>query len=34
MHHLRHAEALQNALKLPYVEKLLHDYPLKNIMLK
>jgi tyrosine-protein phosphatase YwqE len=34
MHHLRHAEALQNALKMPYVEKLLHDYPLKNIMLK
>jgi protein-tyrosine phosphatase len=34
MHHLKHAQALQNALKLPYVERLLTDYPLKNIMLK
>jgi protein-tyrosine phosphatase len=34
MHHLRHAEALKNALRMPYVEKLLFDYPLKNIMLK
>ena len=34
MHHLRHAEALKEALKMPYVEKLLFDYPLKNIMLK
>jgi tyrosine-protein phosphatase YwqE len=34
MHHLRHAEALKNALQMPYVEKLLFDYPLKNIMLK
>jgi protein-tyrosine phosphatase len=34
MHHLRHAQAFKNALKLPYVERLLKDYPLKNIMLK
>jgi protein-tyrosine phosphatase len=34
MHHLRHAEALQGALKMPYLEKLMFDYPLKNIMLK
>jgi protein-tyrosine phosphatase len=34
MHHLRHAEALRNALKLPYVERLMSDYPLKNIMLR
>jgi tyrosine-protein phosphatase YwqE len=34
MHHLRHAQALRDALRLPYVERLLHDYPLKNIMLK
>ena len=34
MHHLRHAEALKEALKMPYVEKLLFDYPLKNIMLR
>jgi protein-tyrosine phosphatase len=34
MHHLRHAEALKHALRMPYVEKLLFDYPLKNIMLK
>jgi protein-tyrosine phosphatase len=34
MHHLRHAEALRYALKTPYVEKLLFDYPLKNIMLR
>lgn len=34
MHHLRHAEAFQNALKMPYLEKLLFDYPLKNIMLR
>lgn len=35
MHHLKHADALENALRTPYLEKLLlHDYPLKNIMLK
>jgi len=34
MHHLRHAQAFRDALRLPYVERLLHDYPLKNIMLK
>ena len=34
MHHPRHAEAFQNALKTPYVHRLLTDYPLKNIMLK
>jgi len=34
MHHLRHAEAFKNALRMPYVEKLLFDYPLKNVLLK
>lgn len=34
MHHLRHAQAFKSALRLPYVERLLKDYPLKNIMLK
>jgi tyrosine-protein phosphatase YwqE len=34
MHHLRHAEALKNALKMPYLAKIMFDYPLKNIMLK
>ncbi|BAU52373.1 tyrosine-protein phosphatase [Mucilaginibacter gotjawali] len=34
MHHLRHAEALKQALKMPYLEKIMIDYPLKNIMLK
>jgi len=34
MHHLRHAEAFKAALRMPYVERLLFDYPLKNIMLK
>jgi tyrosine-protein phosphatase YwqE len=33
MHHPRHAEALEAALKLPYLEKLLVDYPLKNPLL-
>ncbi|HEY8930127.1 MAG TPA: CpsB/CapC family capsule biosynthesis tyrosine phosphatase [Mucilaginibacter sp.] len=33
MHHPRHAEAFQNALRMPYVERLLTDYPLKNPML-
>jgi protein-tyrosine phosphatase len=34
MHHVRHAAAFKNALTMPYVEKLLKDYPLKNILLK
>jgi protein-tyrosine phosphatase len=34
MHHLRHAGAFKDALKTSYLEKLLFDYPLKNIMLK
>ncbi|MDB5143156.1 MAG: ywqE [Mucilaginibacter sp.] len=34
MHHLRHAQAFKDALKTPYLQRLLHDYPLKNIMLK
>jgi tyrosine-protein phosphatase YwqE len=34
MHHLRHADALKDALRLPYIEKLLFDYQLKNILLK
>jgi len=34
MHNVRHAEALERALQTTYIEKLLVDYPLKNIMLK
>jgi tyrosine-protein phosphatase YwqE len=34
MHNLRHAAALQDALNMPYIEKLLVNYPLKNVMLK
>ncbi|HVW96393.1 MAG TPA: CpsB/CapC family capsule biosynthesis tyrosine phosphatase [Mucilaginibacter sp.] len=34
MHHPRHAEAFRHALRMPYVEKLLSDYPLKNSLLK
>ncbi len=34
MHHPRHAEALKGALRMPYLEKLLFDYPLKNTLLK
>jgi len=34
MHHLRHADALRDALRTPYVERLLFDYQLKNILLK
>jgi protein-tyrosine phosphatase len=34
MHHLRHADALKGALRLPYLEKVLFDYPLKNILLR
>lgn len=33
MHHPRHAEALLNSLKIPHVQKLLNDYPLKNNLL-
>jgi protein-tyrosine phosphatase len=33
MHHPRHAAAFENTLKMPYLEKLLFDYPLKNVML-
>jgi len=34
MHHPRHAEALKETLKMPYLEKVMFDYPLKNIMLR
>jgi tyrosine-protein phosphatase YwqE len=34
MHHVRHAQAFKDALKNPYLLRLLHNYPLKNIMLK
>ena len=34
MHHLKHAQALQNALNTPYLEKVLFEHPLKNILLK
>ncbi|MDO3644584.1 tyrosine-protein phosphatase [Mucilaginibacter sp. L3T2-6] len=34
MHHPRHAEAFKKALRMPYLEKLLFDYPLKNTLLK
>jgi protein-tyrosine phosphatase len=34
MHHPRHAEAFKNALRTPYLEKLLFDYPLKNSLLR
>jgi protein-tyrosine phosphatase len=33
MHHPRHAAAFEDALTMPYLEKLLFDYPLKNVML-
>ncbi|MFD0794304.1 tyrosine-protein phosphatase [Mucilaginibacter litoreus] len=33
MHHPRHASAFEKALQMPYLEKLLFDYPLKNKML-
>jgi len=33
MHHLRHAEALKDALRTTYIEKVMFDYPLKNRML-
>jgi protein-tyrosine phosphatase len=33
MHHPRHAAAFESTLTAPYLEKLLFDYPLKNIML-
>ncbi len=34
MHHPKHAEALKAALATSHVQKLLTDYPLKNILLK
>lgn len=34
MHHPKHAEALKAALTTSHVQKLLTNYPLKNIMLK
>ena len=34
MHHLRHAEAFKDALRMPYIEKVMFDYPLRNIMLR
>lgn len=34
MHHTRHADAFKEALHMPYLEKLLFEYPLKNILLK
>jgi protein-tyrosine phosphatase len=34
MHHLKHAEAFRDALRMPYLEKVLFDYPLKNILLR
>lgn len=33
MHHPRHAAAFHQALKMPYLEKLMIDYPLKNTLL-
>jgi protein-tyrosine phosphatase len=33
MHHPRHAAAFKDALRTTYIEKVLFDYPLKNIML-
>ncbi|MFA6248261.1 MAG: CpsB/CapC family capsule biosynthesis tyrosine phosphatase [Mucilaginibacter sp.] len=33
MHHPRHAAAFESTLAMPYLEKLLFDYPLKNVML-
>lgn len=33
MHHLRHADAFKTALRMPYMENLLFDYPLKNSLL-
>jgi protein-tyrosine phosphatase len=33
MHHLRHADALKDALRTTYIEKIMFDYPLKNKML-
>ena len=33
MHHPRHAAAFESTLTQPYIEKLLFDYPLKNVML-
>jgi protein-tyrosine phosphatase len=34
MHHPRHAAAFHDALNFPYLQKILSNFPLKNIMLK
>lgn len=34
MHHLKHADALGAALTMPYLEKVMFNYPLKNITFK
>ncbi|GAA4097270.1 tyrosine-protein phosphatase [Mucilaginibacter panaciglaebae] len=34
MHHPKHAAAFHDALSLPHVERLLTNYPLKNVMLQ
>jgi protein-tyrosine phosphatase len=34
MHHPRHAAAFKDALNYPHLQRILTDYPLKNIMLK
>src|SRR5476649_268154 len=34
MHHLKHANAFRDALGSKYIQKVLFDYPLKNIMLR
>jgi protein-tyrosine phosphatase len=34
MHHPRHAAAFKDALNFPHLQKVLSNYPLKNIMLK
>lgn len=33
MHHPRHAAAFRDALRMPYLKKLMFDYPLKNTLL-
>jgi protein-tyrosine phosphatase len=33
MHHPKHAAAFEDALRTSYIEKVMFDYPLKNIML-
>ena len=34
MHHPRHAEAFKHALKMPYLEKVMFDCPLRNVKLQ